>query len=460
MRASLTGAVSFPATLNDRAASAVAARSRALWSKLWQFDPAVAVVIGTRCLGIVVGVVSSIITARYLQPAGRGEYFVVLTAAQLMAQLGNLGLHSSNTYFVARDRGLFAGLLANSLWISFGLVPLCAAGLLLLAPVGLMGSMGPTGRLFVIVLAPLMVFNVLGGGLMVGVNKVTTFGFMQPLNATLIMMAMIVAGLLHTGPTGFLAATAAGWAAALAVMVWLLVRDANGRFRFQRDVFGFTFGYSLKAYLATLAGFLVLRMNVFTLHAMSGVEQVGYYSVASQIADTLSILPQSTALVLFPRLAACRSGQLKTMMRHAVRTGGLLAFGCAAVWLFADFGIRVAFGAKFAAAAPVLRAMLPGVLLLGVMGIVSQYLAANAFPVPVVVAWLAAVALTGVLGRLLVGQYGAVGAAATLSVVYGVLLVALGVLCWRVAKAEAVVPNEGSTAKGAKDAKTSGARVD
>ena len=55
MRASLTGAVSFPATLNDRAASAVAARSRALWSKLWQFDPAVAVVIGTRCLGIVVG---------------------------------------------------------------------------------------------------------------------------------------------------------------------------------------------------------------------------------------------------------------------------------------------------------------------------------------------------------------------------------------------------------------------
>ena len=106
------------------------------------------------------------------------------------------------------------------------------------------------------------------------------------------------------------------------------------------------------------------------------------------------------------------------------------------MWLFADFGIRVAFGAKFAAAAPVLRAMLPGVLLLGVMGIVSQYLAANAFPVPVVVAWLAAVALTGVLGRLLVGQYGAVGAAATLSVVYGILLVALGVLCWRVARAE------------------------
>jgi O-antigen/teichoic acid export membrane protein len=271
---------------------------------------------------------------------------------------------------------------------------------------------------------------------MVGVNKVTTFGFMQPLNATLIMASMIVAGLLHTGPNGFLAATVVGWAAALGVMAWLLVRDSNGRFGFRPDVFGFTFGYSLKAYLATLAGFLVLRMNVFTLHALSGVEQVGIYSVASQIADTLSILPQSTALVLFPRLAACRSGQLKTTMRHAVRTGGLLALACAAVWVFADFGIRIAFGPRFAAAAPVLRAMLPGVLLLGVMGIVSQYLAANAFPAPVVVAWLAAVGLTGVLGRVLVGQYGAVGAAATLSVVYAVLLLALGVLCWRVAVAK------------------------
>ena len=436
MRGSVTGAVSFPVGISDSVAPASAAPRRALWSKLWPFDPAVAVVIATRCLGIVVGIVSSIITARYLQPAGRGEYFVVLTGAQLMAQFGNLGLHSSNTYFVARDRGLFAGLLANSLWISFALVPLCAAGLLLLAPAGLIGSMGLAGRVFVIALAPLMVFNVLGGGLMVGVNKVTTFGFMQPLNATLIMVSMIAAGLLHTGPNGFLAATVAGWAAALAVMTWLLVRDSTGGFRFRPDVLGFTCGYSLKAYLATLAGFLVLRMNVFTLHAMSGVEQVGYYSVASQIADTLSILPQSTALVLFPRLAACRSGQLKTMMRHAVRTGGLLAFGCAAVWVFADFGIRLAFGPKFAAAAPVLRAMLPGVLLLGVMGIVSQYLAAKAFPLPVVVAWLAAVGLTGALGRALVGQYGAVGAAATLSVVYGVLLLALGVLCWSVARAE------------------------
>jgi O-antigen/teichoic acid export membrane protein len=405
--------------------------------RVWTLDPGVVVVVGTRCLGIAVGIVSSVITARYLQPAGRGEYFVALTAAQLLAQFGNLGLHSSNTYFLARERGLFAGLLANSVWVSFLVMPLMAAMLISAAPAGLFGALSFSGRLFVVSVAPFMVFSVLGGGLMVGLNQVTSFGFMQPLNATLILLFMLVAASVHAGPNGFLAASAAGWIAAVAVMLWLLYRQTSGAVAFRREIFGSTFGYSTKAYLATLAGFIVLRLNVFTLHAMSGAEQVGYYSVASQIADTLGILPQSTALVLFPRLAACKTGQLKMMMRDALRIGAVLALACAAVWLLASPAIRLAFGARFAPAVPVLRAMLPGVLLLGVMSIVSQYLAANDFPVSLVAAWLTAGVSTAVLGRPLVARYGAVGAAATLSIVYAGLLTALLVLCWRVSVARA-----------------------
>src|SRR5207249_1798368 len=181
-----------------------------------------------------------------------------------------------------------------------------------------------------------------------------------------------------------------------------------------------------------LAGFIVLRLNVFTLQALSGAEQVGYYSVASQISDTLAVLPQSIALVLFPRLAAATTGRFRATMRDAVRTAVLLAFICGVMWAVADPAIRLAFGARFAPAAPVLRAMLPGVLLLGVTAVVSQYLAASGFPGSVVVAWFATIALSAGLGRALVVRYGAIGAAACLSVTYAALFIVLVYLCWRV----------------------------
>jgi len=61
---------------------------------------------------------SSILTARFLGPAGRGDYFVVVTFAGMVMQFGNLGLQSSNTYYAARDPRNLGPLLANSLWIS------------------------------------------------------------------------------------------------------------------------------------------------------------------------------------------------------------------------------------------------------------------------------------------------------------------------------------------------------
>jgi O-antigen/teichoic acid export membrane protein len=172
-------------------------------------------------------------------------------------------------------------------------------------------------------------------------------------------------------------------------------------------------------------------MNVFILHAIGGTEQVGYYSVASQVADTLSILPQSIATVLFPRLVASRSGRLQATLRDATTTATLLGVSCAVIWLLSDSAIRLVFGPRFAPAGPVLRSMLPGVLLLGVISVVSQYLAASGFPISVVVTWFAAAALSVCLSLTLVSRYGAVGAGHALSVTYGLLLIVMLFLCWR-----------------------------
>lgn len=399
-----------------------------LWSKV---DGALVLTLGSRGVGLVAGIVSSVITARYLQPAGRGEYFLAVTTAQLIAQFASLGLPSSNTYFAARDRKLVPGLLANSVWLAFVAVPLLALGYLAVARFGATGRVHVGTGLFALTLAPLLVFSLLGGSLFVGLNRLKAFSATQALLSAGALPFMMIAAYWQAGPNGFLAAAVCGTATAVGAMLVLLGPSAS-KLRFNADVFVTTFRYSVRAYLVTLAGFLVMRMNVFILHGLAGSTQVGYYSVASQIADTLGILPQSIALVLFPRLAAAAAGRFEVTIRAAARTAALVALICGVAWVAADPAIRVAFGPRFAPAVPVLRAMLPGVFCVGVAAIFSQYLAASGFPVSVVVAWFVTVALSAGIGRVLVASHGAVGAGASLSITYGALLVFMAALCWRV----------------------------
>ena len=78
-------------------------------------------VLGTlivRVLLIAAGFISSIITARFLGPEGRGVFFYWTTLAAFAIQFGNLGLHSSNTYLLTKGRARLSSLAANSLWVS------------------------------------------------------------------------------------------------------------------------------------------------------------------------------------------------------------------------------------------------------------------------------------------------------------------------------------------------------
>src|SRR3989442_8842856 len=89
----------------------------AFWQRAFASDFAwkVGETFATRVFLIGAGVVASVMVARALGPEGRGLYAVAGALAGVGVQFGNLGLHSANTYFAARDRGLLPRLAGNSL---------------------------------------------------------------------------------------------------------------------------------------------------------------------------------------------------------------------------------------------------------------------------------------------------------------------------------------------------------
>src|SRR6267378_2275 len=109
------------------------------------FASGVALTIVTRLMMLVGVVGSSVVVARWLGPEGLGSLAVLNTTIVLALSLGSLGLTSSNTYFISKDRRTVAPVWANTIVFAlFGgtLVAMVVIALATFKP-GLFGGVSP-----------------------------------------------------------------------------------------------------------------------------------------------------------------------------------------------------------------------------------------------------------------------------------------------------------------------------
>lgn len=384
----------------------------------------VATTLGVRLARIALGLVTSILTARFLGPDGRGDYILTVTLAALVVQFGNLGLHSSNTYLVAKDRGMYSGLVSNSIAAAALSIPLSAIAVWVAS---LLDGRAGNWLWWAAALAPASLFLLLGANLLVGMGRIALFNLFEFGYAAVAVPLIVIAGLLGGEVGGILfASVAAAWMASIVLLVVLL--RGHVRVRFDAAVLRASIRFAAKAYLVALLGFLLLRVNVFLLERFAGPAELGQYSVASQIADVLSVLPASVALVVFPKLVAEQDRRWPMLLRSTRTTALLIVVLCVAAAVIASPFIGIAYGAAFLPAVPMLLFLLPGIVLLAVTTILSQYLAARGLPVTLAVAWAVAL-LTGIFASwILIRSAGGIGASIGLSVAYAVLFVLVSIV--------------------------------
>lgn len=376
------------------------------------------------------GFASSVLTARFLSPSGRGEYFLVITVAQTIAQFGTFGLQSSNTYLVARNPSLAGPLLANSLWLAVisGGAGAIVAGVVASTsgrPAAL-GYLGPIAAL-----ASATLFYMLSTNLLVGLKRIRAFNAYQLASNYGVLLCLFVAAAAGAGVLGFLAAVSVAWTVVSIYLLFAVRQELTANLAFRFDVFRDGLRYALKAYVATACGFLVVRSNVFLLTALKTSEDVGHYSVATQLADVVGILPQSIALVMFPSLVSASTGRFRLTLMNVAVGGVVLGLACGAIGVLADPFVPAVFGADFSAAVPILRWMLPAAFFFGLTSMLSQYLAAAGFPVSLVAVWLGGAGASVMTGWLLIPRFGGVGAAMAQSLTYAAIFLAiLGLSVW------------------------------
>lgn len=370
-----------------------------------------------RILLIAAGFVSSVITARFLGPEGRGVFFYWTTLAALAIQFGNLGLHSSNTYYLAKGRARLSALAANSLWVSIiggGVL----GGLLTLSLWLMDGALQDKWPLLLpaLLMIPSGLYFLLGTNLLVAEGRIGAYNGFELASRYLGLAAILFAAWHWRTPQALLIImSVVAVLMCLPLYRYLQALDGGGKgsMRLIRE----GFGYALRAYLVAAIGFAVLRLNALLLERYMDAATLGTWSIAAQLLDVIIVIPSTIALVLLPRIM--RSDQPYQLMQPQLRLVALvLALVCVvAVWLGKDV-IMLAYGERFAGAYAMLLWGLPGAFALGLISILSQYLASEGIPVALVWIWLTGLVLELTLAIWLIPSHGGAGAMISLSAAY------------------------------------------
>jgi O-antigen/teichoic acid export membrane protein len=411
----------------------------AFWQRAFASDFAwkVGETFATRVFLLGAGVAAGVLVARSLGPEGRGLFAVATALAGMCVQFGNLGLHTANAYFVARDRSLMPRLAGNSLAVSAVVGGLAVAGLWALA------SFRPDivplrGALLVLtcVSVPVSLGYMLLQNLLMGVQDVRSFNRIEIL-VRLVSLTLIVLVILERRVTPE-AIFAAGLLASGVGLIRVLRR--LGRFLPERPrpspgLLREHMVYGLKSYLACFFAYLVVRFDLLMVSSMLGTKEAGYYSIAASMADLVYMLPSVIGTLLFPKLVARPTQEEKWRLTAGVGATVLVVMvGVSSLSaLLARPLIRLLFGADFLPATPAFVILAIAMIFYGVNNIVSSYLASMSFPWFSVGVWIAAAGLNVVLNLLLIPARGILGASISSLVCYVLVLVAHVLYCARTA---------------------------
>jgi O-antigen/teichoic acid export membrane protein len=373
---------------------------------------------------LVLGVVTAAVIARRLGPSGQGIFAVAYILTLMLVQMGGLGLSTANSYFVARSPAQLPKIIANAFWLAAFLgLALGGVGVLIkLAAPDVIEGLGWTPLLVTLAGVPGGLAALFLQSVLLGKGRMVAYNAVEVGQAALTLTALVAGfALFDLRLTGTLAILAAGRYAAVAAYAVLLARRSRIFGRPDTALVRTMLSYGFRVYVALLASFLVIRLDLLLVNAFLGRAEAGLYSVAATLADGMFVLPMVIGLNLFPRVARGDPTQASAEVFRSVAV--LYGLFCVATVPVAGLGIRAFFGSDFEGATSLYYWLLPGIFSLGLLTILSQHFAGRGFPPQLMVIWFVGLALNLALNVAFLPGRGAWVAALTSSVTYFVLLV-------------------------------------
>ena len=374
---------------------------------------------------------AAMLVANVLGAKGAGVFALARVVPTVVAAVLGAGVTMSNAYLVGGRRfsiqAITEASMALALVIGFiGWGAWIAGGSFIHAR--FFSSLSETAVLLVGISIPLQMIRNYLNSVQQGLQTFTEANIVLLVEdvATLLLVLPLLWGV-QSGPTVIVFAAVGGSAVSCLASIWYLVKHGYKPWpRLHRELSLEMMRFGLKGHIGRIANMLNWRLDVMILSMLAPVETVGYYAVATKVAETFRPLSAAFTFVLRPMIASLSVSEARAQGVALYRR--VFALNLVLVFIMAFAGgpiiIRM-FGPDFAAAVPAFQILLIGLAALGGAGVLNGYNVGIGRPEFNSYTALAGLVITVIGDVTLIPSYSLMGAAFTSSVAYTVKAAAL-----------------------------------
>jgi O-antigen/teichoic acid export membrane protein len=373
--------------------------------------------------------ITIIIIARGLGPEGRGDYALFVLSVTFAASLSTMGVGLGTIYYIGKGKHDIPVLLGNSHFLTLVMGALVAA---IIAGIGL----GFEPRAFVegrsfwlyAFAFPVVLEFLLVTAILVGSER------FLPLNLSLVSQALVLmigATVLWIGGWMSIFSVLSVWvfsyaAGAMLALASVGLRQLSLRRAMRPDlpVMREQVRFGLPGQAGNTLTRLNYRLDQYVVRAFRSRADVGFYAVATGLAEAVWWISNAVSTALMPRLTRMgleRAGEVTPIACRNTLLASLVAgIGLAAA---APLAVKLFFGNEFGPAVQPIYWLLPGIVMLSGTKVLASYFFSQARLAIVSMIALISLAATLAFDLLLIPEFGISGAAAASSIAYSVSFV-------------------------------------
>jgi len=305
----------------------------------------------TQILVMVMSLGSSIMVTRALGVKNRGVFAVVMTMSVMMVQFCNIGMHSANLLFAARDKGRVDKLLGNSFAIGTGFGS--AVALIFFFLVWLFPQLAPARGLVLIlglIAVPLLLTYMLLQNICLGIQDVRIYniteivikGFSFAIIGLLFFIKEISVNVIQL-------VSIFGTVLGIIIIMVRLKPHYSGIPTPSTSLLKKSIVYGVKFYMSTLFLFSISRVDLLIINKYLGKEQAGYYSLAAMIIVYFNLLPSSISGILFSKLGAFNDwkSRITLAVKTSLTVGIIISLSVLALFFVGQRLILFLYGKEF-----------------------------------------------------------------------------------------------------------------
>ncbi len=331
-----------------------------------------------QAVGIVVGIATSIITARTLGPSGRGVLSLAIVMAGILVLVSDFGVGAAITYFTSKrtvdeSRGLAVCTYSA---LVLGAVIITLAGLLwpVISDTVLRG-LSLNEYLIAIAAVPFILFAQHWTRMRMALDRfASAMSYQISLSIGTLAIAVVVLIALDGGVFAYIGAITGLNAIIALALFGASYSTAGFKARIPLDVIRDFLSYGARSYLGGLVNYATLRVDALILNAFSTNAAVGYYTMGVTLAEKAWLVDQSVGQATMPQVVARdREGAARVVAvtnRNILLVVGTIALALA---VLAEPIIRLLYGVEYLPAVMPLRLLAPGIVTYSSARILLQY---------------------------------------------------------------------------------------